>query len=132
MDARAALKPATTSNPCLSKVLLEELFPPQLIDRRRWPRRECAPVRVFVSDTEPGGRLWQGCVLDASQGGLGLKLVGPIPATGSVLRVSRCSVPALEASVQVRVAHARQEQNCCVIGCEFLERPAPSVLVLFS
>lgn len=129
---------AATNSP-LGPLLLEQLFADKSADRRRWPRRQCAPVRVFVSDGQcpspspsSSSRLWQGCVLDSSAGGLGLKLLGSKPPMGSVLRVSRCSVPALEASVRVRVVHVRQDFNCCVIGCEFLEKPPPSVLILFG
>ncbi len=125
------VEPEAYGSPAFSSVLLAGLFPPKAIDRRRWPRRASAPIRVFVAHAE-SGRLWQGCVLDSSLGGLGLKLMGPLPPGRAVLTVSRCSVPALEASVRVCVVHGRQEHNCCVIGCEFVENPLPSVRVLFS
>ncbi len=128
----ATAGPEATAGSGHSTPLLDELFAPRMIDRRRWPRRSCAPIRVFVAELEAPARLWQGCVLDSSPGGLGLKLIGPMPAAGTLMRVSRCSVPALEASVRIRVVHARQDKNCCVIGCEFAEKPSPSVLVLFS
>lgn len=119
------------ANPALSEVLLEELFGARVMDRRWWPRRGCAAIRVFVSQPETG-RLWQGCLLDSSSGGLGVKLMGPLPPMGTIVQISRCSVPALEASVLGRVVHGRQDHNCCVIGCEFVNKPSPSVLVLFS
>src|SRR5688572_17750610 len=102
--------------------------------RRRSKRRKTYDLRILATDTETG-RIWTGWVVDSSKGGLRMKLVGPVPPVGAVLKVHRFHTSKLDASLVVRVLHGKcfdHQTSCWLVGGEFLEPPPSGILVHFT
>jgi hypothetical protein len=102
--------------------------------RRQSRRRKTYDLRILVSDTQ-GDSLWPGWVVDSSNEGLRLKLIGSMPPVGAILKVHRFHVPKLDASLVVRVVHSKcfdYELGSWLVGCAFVEPPPVSTLVHFS
>ncbi len=102
--------------------------------RRRSRRRKAYDLRILAADTDTGA-LWPGWVVDTSQGGLRLKLIGSVPPVGAVLKVHRFHTHKLDASLIVRIVHSKclsHENSLWLAGCEFAEPPAQGVLVHFT
>jgi hypothetical protein len=116
----------------LADELMEGLFGQGLAERRRWPRQKSTGARVLVADRTMLN-FWDGIVLDCSPEGLGLKLLGPKPAVGSLLHVCLAGEAKLNASIPVQIVRCQWHgRDRYLVGCSFLEPPPPETLVLFG
>jgi hypothetical protein len=94
-------------------------------ERRRYARGKAAKVRVTVRG--PGGRCWEGRVVNVSAGGVALQV--PALPPGDVLEVQPAGSD-LRASVRVRTRSPFFSRY--VLGCAFLSRPTPELLRAFK
>src|SRR5688572_23060905 len=61
-----------------SDFLLDQYFQGGQPDNRQSPRRLGNPTPIQIVNRDMGGRLFEGCVMDRSVGGLGLSVFRPI------------------------------------------------------
>lgn len=98
-------------------------------DTRKSLRRNGNPVDVFVAETE--GEKFQAVVIDRSTGGLCLSLPHEVKVQ-TVLKVLACHAPEESPWLAVKVRHCRQAADQWLCGCQFLESPPWSQLLLFG
>lgn len=101
--------------------------PPE--DRRRALRRSGNPVEVFV--LKDNGDPIPAMVLDRSTGGLKLSLPRPVEAH-TVLKVLACNAPEGTPWLTILVRHSQPTAAGCVCGCQFVDSPPWSQLLLFG
>jgi hypothetical protein len=99
-------------------------------ERRTAARREGNPVEVTIADPA-GGEPLHGWVLDRSVGGLGLRMEVAVPV-GMVLNVRPRKAPKLVPWTELEVKSCRQNGTTWEVGCQFVQTPPWSVLVLFG
>jgi hypothetical protein len=84
----------------------------------------------LLQETKPGLEPTRGLVLNRSSGGLGLSM--PQPASeGAVFGVRIAQATDAIPWVWVVVKHCRPLTNRWLLGCQFVEPPAPDLLRLF-
>jgi hypothetical protein len=98
-------------------------------NRRQSLRRNGNPVDVLVAETK--GQEVEGVVVDRSTGGLCLSLPHAVNAQ-TVLRVIARHAPEDSPWLIVKVRHCRQAENRWLCGCQFMESPPWSQLLLFG
>ncbi len=116
-----------------------KLPPPQQIytsdhdrrDQRSFMRRTGNPIDVLITDAKVSEPPRNGLVLDRSLRGLCLAVDSPYDQ-GSVLSVRPSTAPTTTPWVRVQVKNCREVGNNYELGCEFLQVPPASVLMLFG
>jgi PilZ domain len=100
-------------------------------DKRRALRRGGNRVAVLVSDGVVAGDPVGGLVLNRSRGGLCL-LVRAKVDVDHLLAVRTASFPKSLPSVRLRVRHCKQVAEGWRLGCQFVDHPPWSTLLLFG
>jgi hypothetical protein len=99
-------------------------------DRRTAPRRR-KQIQVVLSDPKDRTPDVNGWVLDRSLGGLCLTVSQPV-FVGTQFCVRTTDAPASAPSVLIKVKNAREQDGRWELGCQFLDNPPYSVLLLFG
>jgi hypothetical protein len=98
-------------------------------EKRSGFRRGGSQVAVVLSVQEPKPEQHSGWVVDRCPGGLGIVTDEPIPA-GTVVKVR--TTKSVGITVEMVVRQSRQDNRCCFVGCEFVNRPSTEVLWQFG
>ena len=100
-------------------------------ERRRWPRRGGNPTRVLLAGSKGRGEQADGLVVDRSQGGLCL-LVNREVARGTILSVRAVHAPEHVPWVEIKAVYIRQVGERWQVGCQFVDAPPLTVILLFG
>jgi hypothetical protein len=98
-------------------------------EKRSAFRRGGSQVAVLLNVQEPAPRQHSGWVVDRCPSGLGIMLDDTIP-TGTVVKVR--TTKSVGITVEMVVRQSRQDNRCCFVGCEFINRPSTEVLWQFG
>jgi hypothetical protein len=117
-----------------SSLFLKRTLSPAPAQRGRPERRTSArlkgrQVRVSVKNAQTGQKLFEGWVLDRSQGGLGLSVPEQV-APGTILTLRSTSLAGSHA-VEVEARNSRADGDRWVLGCRFLRSPRWEVMLQF-
>ncbi len=100
-------------------------------ERRRCPRRGGNPTRVLLAGSKGRGEQSEGMVVDRSMGGMCL-LVNQQVSRGAILGVRSVHAPEHVGWVDIKAVYAREVGERWQVGCEFVETPPLSVVLLFG
>jgi hypothetical protein len=100
-------------------------------ERRSAPRRWGGRVAVLLARPQDPAEVFEGEVLDRSQGGLNLSVPRPF-SPGAVLQVFPAQAPEGLRWVPVQVRHCSPEGRRWRLGCQFLGALPSEILLLFG
>jgi hypothetical protein len=100
-------------------------------DRRKASRRPGNFIPVHLSDAQARARPKRAWVLDRSTGGLRIAADRELPA-GVILSVKAENAPDNTPWIQVQIRSCRPNEKFFELGCQFLQTPPWSILLLFG
>ena len=100
-------------------------------DRRAFPRHPGKNQRVFVTDAQGLMTPYLAGLVDYSEGGLRLSSAIPVSA-GTFLNVRPSDASLFGKWFKIEVVYCVTEGNRWALGCQFVDVPSSSELVLFA